>query len=86
MRSVRVTRKKVIIVKICAVNDRNGNPQRGWLVSDAKTGQTIAFCDEGYSGRSAVSVPFPNAIDIGEIAVTPGEYKANLAAPYARRS
>ena len=39
---------------IKAPNTSSGNPQRGWIISDA-TGNFERFIDEGYEGRGAIS-------------------------------
>ena len=36
-------------VKICAKNDSNGNPRRGWLCY-SPAGKFLGFIDRGYEG------------------------------------
>ena len=41
---------KRVLIYVEAVNDRNGNPRRGWVV----TWMDNLFVDEGYKGRDAL--------------------------------
>ena len=68
--------RAVIAIRIHCTNDRNGNPRRGWLIIDPSNGCALDFCDEGYNGRSAFSVPYPDALETITIHVAPTEYRA----------
>lgn len=43
----------MIAIHIDAGNDRNGNPKRGWIITDDR-GDFIDFVDEGYGGRASL--------------------------------
>ena len=63
-----------ITVKINAGHDVNGNPRRGWMVLQCRTGDMIDFVDEGYEGRSALK-KHEHAARGPEIDVTPKMYR-----------
>lgn len=46
----------LIALYLCATNDRNGNPRRGWAIlrPDGRWTTFLAYVDEGYSGRGAL--------------------------------
>lgn len=63
-------------------NDRNGNPRRGWLVSDAD-GTVQGFADEGYAGtgsldRAALTLGVETIPVLFTVDVTPTAYRAAL--------
>ena len=64
------------IVKLNAGNDRNGNPQRCYVV-DTKDSETPPIVyDEGYKGRKVVpDLIWENGIYIGEFQTTKKEYR-----------
>jgi len=43
-----------MIKHLCALNDRNGNPQRLYVLVDDESGDYVAAWDEGYHGYQAV--------------------------------
>lgn len=45
-------------VKLCAKQDINGNPRRGWLVYNREA-DLVGFVDEGYVGERALFNRFP---------------------------
>jgi len=56
-------------------NDVNGNPRRGWMVSDEQ-GRMVGFVDEGYTGRPALRERFPDAVEVMHaLEVTPAAYR-----------
>ncbi len=63
-----------ITVKVNAGHDANGNPRRGWIVLQCRTGDMIDFIDEGYEGRSALK-NHEQAARGPEIDVTPKTYR-----------
>ena len=67
-------------IKINAGNDSNGNPRRGWVVLSTAEGYTAVadFCDEGYSGSTAVTEKgYPRSLaDAPEFRVPVAEYRA----------
>jgi hypothetical protein len=44
-----------LAIYIDAGHDRNGNPKRGWIISDDE-GSFIDFVDEGFQGNDALRV------------------------------
>jgi len=73
-------------VKIQAMNDRNGNPRRGWIVREVREGQAYAegpvvFVPEGYEHDEArLDREFPSGVVvIATVDVTPGEYRDRIA-------
>lgn len=64
-----------VAIKVNAGNDTNGNPRRGWVVLDGRSGDMLDFVDESYLGRSALTRIYPKAVESVELAVTPGEYR-----------
>jgi len=68
----------MMIVKVNAGNDRNGNPRRGWLVFSPQRGASTFF-DEGYLGIHAVPIELRAAARITpELEITPRQYRALL--------
>lgn len=67
--------RRWVAVKINAGHDTNGNPRRGWIILDGRTGDMLDFVDEGYRGSSALSRTYPDAVICLELAVTPGQYR-----------
>jgi hypothetical protein len=66
---------KALAIKIDAGNDKNGNPRRGWIIVSCADGNTLDFVDEGYSGRGALDMTWPNYVEGPTIVTTPGEYR-----------
>jgi len=63
----------------CAENDRNGNPQRVYVLTDSESGDYIAAWDEGYSGHHAVPGWWrEDAYNAERIKVSVREYKRIL--------
>lgn len=67
--------RRWIAVKVNAGHDTNGNPRRGWIILDGKTGNMLDFVDEGYHGDSALKRAYPEAVRSVQLLVTPGEYR-----------
>ena len=67
-----------LLIYIKAPNTTNGNPQRGWIHTDAD-GNFIKFIDEGYEGRGAIeSAKWEGAKELNDgygIIVQSSEYK-----------
>lgn len=65
----------MIAVKVCAKNDTNGNPRRGWLIINA-VGNTIDFVDEGYRGNGALNFAgYRGIVEGPSLDVTPAAYR-----------
>jgi hypothetical protein len=65
-----------LAIKINAGNDKNGNPRRGWIITD-DNGSFINFVDEGYSGVVALTVAgYANLPRTETIDVIPATYKS----------
>lgn len=67
-----------IAVKLDAPNDVNGNPQRGWMVYEVKSGDSfnaeadfVKFVDEEYLGNEALHVAFPGEFVMDLFATIP---------------
>jgi len=43
----------MLAIYIKTINDKNGNPRRGWIIAD-HNGDFISFVDEGYQGKAAL--------------------------------
>ncbi len=65
----------LIGIYLNAGNDRNGNPRRGWAITDVESGDIIDFVDEGYRGVGAFNRAYPDVTATGRIMTTPGEYR-----------
>lgn len=61
-------------IKINAPSDRNGNPQRGWIIT-SPSGQYLGFIDEGYQGVYGLREAYPYAAEARPINVTAQEYR-----------
>jgi hypothetical protein len=61
-------------IYICAPNDRNGNPRRGWLFTVNHGGHE--WHEEGYEGQSAIRTEYLRTIAqlAPRVQVTAGEY------------
>lgn len=76
----------VTSVKLCAPNDRNGNPRRLWLINwQSLTSDELhwAVIDDGYAGRNWSIARDKAGLTTHEgpsIEITAKEYKATLAA------
>jgi hypothetical protein len=62
-------------IKINAGHDPSGNPQRGWAVVDAESGDLVDFVDEGYQGRAVLKAAYPEASEGPEFHVPKSEYR-----------
>lgn len=71
------SRPDFVVQYIRAENDDSGNPRRGWIVVDTRSGHTIAFIAEGYDGWEALWDLCPRATTfcMPPVRVTVGEYK-----------
>jgi hypothetical protein len=72
--------RTVNVIHICAPNDRNGNPQRCYLVLDSENSNVIAY-DIGYRGTDCL--PDDKAIQnavyyANRVNVSPAEYRRIL--------
>ncbi len=63
------------VVKIRAGHTVNGNPRRGWVVMNSRTGDMVDFVDEGYTGEAALRRQFPHAVHGVTLEVVPREYR-----------
>ncbi len=74
----------MVCIKLCAKNDRNGNPRRVYVLigSDGCVKRAI---DEGYAGRGALDGVVGRDVIIQEFDTTPTEYRRLLRAFPARR-
>lgn len=64
-----------IAVYMNAGHTNSGNPRRGWLIVDPRSGNSIDFVDEGYTGESGLKRYYPDAIPTGRIDITPAQYR-----------
>ena len=65
----------MIAIYIDAGNDNNGNPKRGWIITDDDA-NFIDFVDEGYEGNSALaSRGYGNISATQRIEVKPSVYR-----------
>lgn len=62
-------------VKVNAGHSATGNPRRGWVIIDHRTGDMLDFVDEGYLGRAALTRTYPEAVEGPELTVTPLQYR-----------
>ena len=64
-----------LAIYIDAGNTTNGNPRRGWLITDSD-GQFETFVDEGYEGVGSLRLGgYDRLPRTPKIAVTPAVYK-----------
>jgi hypothetical protein len=71
-----------IAIHINAGNDRNGNPKRGWIITDSD-GYFIGFVDEGYGGTGSLqSSAYSFAKPTPTIEVVPSVYRDALKQAY----
>lgn len=60
----------MIAIYLNAGHDTNGNPRRGWVITE-DNGDSIDYVDEGYRGGSALKVAGYEGIPVtGEIPTT----------------
>jgi hypothetical protein len=64
-----------LAVKVNAGHDVNGNPRRGWVMTNCRKGDMVDFVDEGYHGDTYLERQYPRAVKGPELKVTPGEYR-----------
>lgn len=64
-----------VTVKIKAGHDTNGNPRRGWVVVNSRTGDTVDFVDEGYEGHAALQRKYRDFVEGPVLEVVPSEYR-----------
>lgn len=62
-------------VKVNAGHSTTGNPRRGWVIIDHRSGDMLDFVEEGYRGREALTRTYPEAVMGPELQVTPGQYR-----------
>lgn len=67
-----------VAIKLCAPNDRNGNPRRVYVVLDTFTGDIIDAIDEGYCGIGGLHKEYPDIPSPPEFYTTPAEYRSLL--------
>jgi hypothetical protein len=77
---------------ITAKHDINGNPRRAYIINEIDTESKyssyhiIDVIDEGYNGKNAVSVTYPNCLFSGyQIQVSPSEYNQYIKIGVAKR-
>jgi hypothetical protein len=64
-----------LAIHVDAGHDVNGNPRRGWLIIDTKSGDSFDFVTEGYRGTGALKMTYPDATQGPRLTITPGEYR-----------
>jgi hypothetical protein len=64
-----------LAIKVNAGHDVNGNPRRGWVMTNCRNGSMVDFVDEGYHGDSYLERDYPHAVKGPNLKVTPGEYR-----------
>lgn len=70
--------ENVVLIKLKAGHDTNGNPRRCYVAIDLD-GAIVGAWDEGYRGRGAVPPELGSkAIKAPEFRTTPGEYREIL--------
>jgi hypothetical protein len=71
-----------IAIHINAGNDRNGNPKRGWIITNSE-GEFIDFVDEGYAGTGSLRTSaFSQAKPTPTIEVAPSVYRDCMRQAY----
>lgn len=58
----------MLAIYIAAKNSPNGNPQRGWIITN-EIGEFVDFVDEGYRGSSALTYAGYSCPSTGRIEV-----------------
>ena len=71
----------MLAIHIATENDTNGNPRRGWFITD-DNGDFVDFVDEGYMGTGAlVEAGYPDIIRTSaKISVKPSVYREAIQA------
>ncbi len=70
-----MTKYESIGIKLCAPNDRNGNPKRVYIAFPVDGGQPCAF-DENYNGIEAVPQHIREQVkDFYRVNVSASEYR-----------
>lgn len=65
----------MLAIYIDAGRDRNGNPKRGWIITNER-GEFVDFVDEGFAGSGALRVsPYANVPSTQSIKVEGSVYK-----------
>jgi hypothetical protein len=65
----------MLAIYIDAGNNSNGNPRRGWIITN-QDGEFTAFVDEGYEGKAALaSSGYGNATSTPRLDVQPSVYR-----------
>lgn len=71
----------LVVVKLSAPNDNNGNPRRLFIVKKIDSenphfsGERVEIIDEGYRGNAAYRESYPGAIFIGEYEISASTYR-----------
>ena len=69
----------IAAIKLCAPNDRNGNPRRIFLVVGNTLnagGGVLHAIDEGYAGRGGLDKQYPDCAILCSVDVTAKEYNS----------
>ena len=75
----------MIAIYINAGNSTNGNPRRGWIITN-NDGEFIDFVDEDYAGTGALRTSaYPNAVSTPVIKVEPSVYKSAYTQTYGKK-
>lgn len=74
----------MLAIYINAGNDRNGNPRRGWLISDGDGGPFRDFVDEGYQGREPLRKLYGDVPTTSQIEVSPSVYRDAYRQAYGK--
>ena len=71
----------MLAVHIASENDTNGNPRRGWFITDDH-GDFVDFVDEGYMGNGALTeAGYPDFVQTSaKISVKPSVYREAVQA------
>jgi hypothetical protein len=65
---------KIIVQRLMAKNDVNGNPRRIYVAYDVETGAIVDSRDEGYRGRPEIGIGM-SRVDIPDVTCSPMEYR-----------
>lgn len=64
----------MLAIYINAGNNSNGNPRRGWIITDGD-GDFADFVNEGYGGKQTLREAGYSLPSTPPISVTPGTYR-----------
>ena len=70
--------RTTLAIYMNAGHTTNGNPRRGWLIVEPRSGEWIDFVDEGYAGNASLTNNYPHATATQRMDITPGQYREFL--------